>query len=437
MDSAQNESAKTEPDVHWPKVHEPVIVTRDLRLLTTVKYANPFPLTGVKLEVLVNGCLYIVVEDGYHDIVRRGNILSRNLKETKKHGGSFEDEASHCFVQYDGINAARRGIGRIDTKYKKVETPHLSEWRKQLEKMLRLSWTLHKIEGKENEFEWVSETAIKKNRGVIDEKKVEALDRTRKAATRKDKKDRRNTGMIPLLCGAADDRLFARIQAIRGIGRKMDWRSVVLENYIDQMRSKCIEIERDMEHKLSADTLFGASRTTKKVAKSAYDMRVYATHLRSLNARPFTRSLTHAAFDLESAAALMEQAAQTADPAKMEEVKLILRRIYRSMRLIEYHSRLEEILLIVAEARHRKMTVQGDQLVLCLNEMSQVQKEFACHDPFTKESLEYGFKRSILPNVRHSLGIALLTLSRQSQDSSNQLHTKTAYEYLKMACAPF
>ncbi|MEK7452394.1 MAG: hypothetical protein AAB664_03575, partial [Patescibacteria group bacterium] len=165
--------------------------------------------------------------------------------------------------------------------------------------------------------------------------------------------------------------------------------------------------------------------------------RVYAAHVRSLNACPFTRSLAHVAKDLENAAMLMDQAALTADPAKMEEVKLILRRIYRSMRLMEYHSQLEEVLVIVAEAYHRKATVQGDQLASCLNEMSWVQKEFARHDPFTHEPLERGFVRSVLPNVRHSLGIALLTLSRQSHDPSNRLHTKTAYDYLKIACIPF
>ncbi|MDO8625073.1 MAG: hypothetical protein Q7R47_03245, partial [Candidatus Diapherotrites archaeon] len=316
---------ETEPDVRWPNAQMPVIIRRDLLLMLgkTKQGGHLVRVSGIQLEVLVNDCLYIVAEEV--NGIRRGSILSRNLKETKKRGGSIEDPASHCFIRYDGINLARRGIGRIDGNYKKVETPNLSEWRKQLDLMMRLAWTLHRADGKENEFEWIAEKAVRKNTRVVDQKKVEAHAKTRKAASKKDRIDRRNTGMIPLLCGAADDRLFARIQNIRGIGRRMDWRGVVLEHFIDQMRSKCAEIQRDVEQKLCADTLFGPSRTTRRVKNSARDMRTYAKHLRTFNARPFTRALAHVADDLDSAAAIMDQAVADLDSKKMEEAKLILR----------------------------------------------------------------------------------------------------------------
>lgn len=425
---------KLEPDVRWPDILKPVVIERDLILL--LKSDHCVAVVGIKLEVLVNGCLYIVVTEDYNGI-RRGEILSRNLKETKKRGGSLEDPRSHVFIRYSDINAARRGIGRIDGTYRKVETPNLSEWRKQLDQMMRLAWTLHRVDGPEEKFEWIAEQAVYKNKRVVDEKKVQAHKKTVKAASKKDKLDRHNTGMIPLLCGAADDRLFGRIQTIRGIGRRMDWRGVVLENYIDQMRSKCQEIQRDVEQKLSSDTLFGDKRTTQRVRHSASDMHGYAKHLRMFNVRPFMHALAHAADDLESAATRMDEAATNANASKMEDVGCILRRIYRSMRLLELHSHLEEVLVIVAEAHHRKTTVQGDILAKCIDEIQFVQNAFSKNDPFTRELLEHGFVRKFLAMPKQNINIARFALARQMSDPSNRLHTDTAYEYLKAACAPF
>lgn len=428
-----------EPDVKWPLIEKPVIVTRDLTLLTrAVKkgLGEAIKIVGIKLEVLVNGCLYIVCED-HAKILRRGNVLSRNLKETKKRGGSIEDVGSQCFIRYDGIYEARRGIGRIDGNYKKVETPNLSEWRKELDRMMRMSWTLHRVDGKGNEFQWIAEKTVHKNARVVDEKKVEAHKKTAKAASKKDKLDRRNTGMIPLLCGAADDRLFARIQDVRGIGRRMDWRGVVLENYIDQMRSKCLEIRRDAEQKCNSETLFGKNRTTQRVRHAAADMREYANHLRAFNVRPFTRALGHTAIDLDSAASLMEEAAAQADPAKMLDVSLVLRRIFSAMRILELHTHLEEVLVIIAKAYHRKSTVQGDSLARCIEELKTVQDAFIKNDPFTKRPLEHGFARKVLAMPKQNINIACFALARQVHDPKNRLHTDTAYEYLKAACAPF
>lgn len=434
MDTPEPMIEYTEPDVKWPVLEQPVIVTRDLTLVLRKKgkaKSKSIPLVGVKLEVLVNMCLYIVCEDSEH--LRCGKVLSRNLDMTKKRGGSVDDIASHCFISYDGVNEARRGIGRIDGNYKLIESPNLSEWRKELDWMMRQAWTLHRDDADETQYVWRAESVVKRHRGVVNERKVEALEKTRKAASRMDKIPRRNTGMIPLLCGAADDRLFKRMQDIRGIGRRMDWRGAVLENYIDQMRSKCLEIERAVEQRLSADTVFGPKATRANVLKSASRMRDYAQHLRGFHVRPFTRALAHVAKDLESAAVLMESNLRD----NMEPAKAMLRRIYRSMRVLEIHWRIEEVLVLVSEAFNRKRRVQGDALLNCIIELKRAHADLSRKDPFTKEWLEEGFERQVTFRPKQYINLAWLALNQQMADSNNRLHTNTAYEYIKEACLPF
>jgi len=139
-----------EPDVRWPDLEKPVVIKRDLVLVLhqkTSKKSDLIVCADISLEVLVNGCLYVVAEDSDH--LRRGQVLSRNLDLTRKHSGSLQDQASHCFIRFDGVNDARRGIGRIDGRYRRVESPDLTEWRKQLDWMMRQAWSLHKDEAVE------------------------------------------------------------------------------------------------------------------------------------------------------------------------------------------------------------------------------------------------------------------------------------------------
>ncbi len=93
--------------------------------------------------------------------------------------------------------------------------------------------------------------------------------------------------------------------------------------------------------------------------------------------------------------------------------------------------------MIVAEAHHRKSTVQGDSLTCCINELLIVHNEFRRVDPFTCEPLELGFVRKILMMPKQNINMALYALTRQASDPKDFLHTRTAYDYLKAACAPF
>ncbi len=445
MTAVQVENVAVEPDVQFPDLEKPVIVTRPLCVVRTEdgkKKATYNFLKEVRVEVLVNERLYVVCEDT--GSLRRGNVLSRRMDLTVKEFGTIGAgiAASHCFMVFDGVNHARRGLGRIDERYKKVESPELSEWQKQLNWMMRKAWTLHRdTETGVNEYRVVGGALQLRHGSVRNAKKVDALKKTAKATSLKDSLGRRNSGMAPLLTMNAEDKLAARAEDIRGIGRHMTWRESVLENYIDQLRVKCLEIQGAVEHRLVSDTVFGSKGTPVNLRLSADRMVAYADLLLTLNARPFTRALAHASEDLQTAAMHMKLAANIPKTERLYDVnveyaKEFLRRVYRSMRLLEYHWRLEEVLVIVAEAFHRKATVGSDQLDKCIEEVGEVHRLLKLDDEFTKEPLDKGFKWKNLPQVQTYLEIAFLAIEQQDADPKNFIHATTAYEYLKAACYP-
>lgn len=427
---------RTEPEVQWPKLDKPVFITRDFLLCiqTDGKISEPEHITNSTLEVLVNGCLYLVTEDGHR--LRRGQVLSRNLKLTKKIGGSYDDPSTHCFIRYDGVNDARRALGRLDGTYRKVEIPQITEWRKKLEWMLRASWTLTERSEAENVFGWEAGQLVAKHDQVIDENKRSANERTRKAGLRRDRIDRRNTGMIPLLCFAADKFLERRLQAVRGIGRRIEWRAVVLEYYIDQLRTKCREVERGVHYHLRENGVFSESGIPSKIRECATRMREYVATLRRIHARPFSRSLTHAAADLELAATHMIRGADTRDVVSMEQAAAIFRRVYRSMRMLELHWRLEEVLVVVAQAHHGNRSLTLVELNNIGSELSDIHQAFTSKDSFTNEPFEYGFQTRVLPHVVAHIHLAHNALL-QTTLHDGVVHLGDMYDNLKEACSPF
>ena len=430
--------ATSEPRVWIPKLSEPVIIERNLVFVQGKDRAREIEgnkrfLENVALEVLVNGALYLVIRDGHG--LRAGNVLSRNLRMTQKGGGDRDDPTTHHFIRFDGVNSARRALGRLQESYKRQERPSLQSWRRDLDWMMRTSWTLHRAdEADEAMFVWRAEQIAKKHGRVKDDEKVSASTRTHKAGTRRDKTDRVNTGMIPLLCSAANRSLIRRTQAIRGIGRRMDFRAVVLEEYIDQLRESCKHIRNAAQQRLSSAHVFGDKRTRGTVQEAAERMRGYSQYLDQIHARPFSRAFTHVSADLRHAASAMNHAAQTLDAKRMEVAAAVLKKIYRSMLILEYHWRLEEVLVVISDYHHRKSEISGPELELQLEELTLVHAELVTPDPFTKQELEYGFRNSILPRVVSSVKLARLTLEHGVEDGSA---TTEAYRHLKEACAPF
>ncbi len=417
----------TEPRVVLPDVKAPVRVKRSLVVPDGEKGRE---VIDVPVTILVNGCLYLVEED--EQGLRAGQILSRNLDLTRHHGRDPTIPEQQVFVVFTGLNAARRGLGRIDDRYRDDEIPELAGWATDADWLLRTSWTLYKAGEKQRaDFYWRANR--RRERHVHDRAthKRAAEDRLIKVASETDSRGRRNPSRIPLLCMAIDRSLQARTQEVRGIGRHMDWRVVVLEHVIDDMRRECRKIRRAAQDALTSPEIFADKRTPRTLRTRATRMRAYAESLKELRARPFRRALSHVLEELEQSATLLMEAAERRDTGPLEGVINLLKRIYGSMALAEEHWRIEEILVVVADHHHRRVPLSEAQVHLYHDELTSIHTQLTSPDPITAELIGSGFRQNVLPSVIASVLLSVLCL----RDAAH-IDLKALHSHLKSACEP-
>jgi len=422
--------------LRWPDPWCPVYVTRDFMLLRDGE--DPLSVVQMCLIELIPGCLYEIQTreaDERLDRVRElrpGKLLSRNLKISKrKNGNTTEEEAKQCFISYDGIYKARRGLGRADRRGKGIEIPDLKRWDGTFDTLMRTSWELRQLgEGERAEFVLVAVSAAEKRRSVLDDDKVKALGRTLQTVSLKDRPE-----CIPLVCFAGHNRLIARIQAVRGIGRRMSLREIVLEHYIDRLREICREVSVSQESRLRKEWLApGPSRTPKTVRKEAERLEDAARRLRQITARPFNRAYTRVADDMDEAAAILREAANGRNGTTIDRAREVIGRIYRSMKQLEYHWQLEEIMLQAAVIQDRNDTPSDSQQSFWHEELRFVHRRLTSVDKLTGKRLEDGFKHPVLPHVVPHVHLADVHLMRQMSDGGPDL--EKMYEELRTACDP-
>lgn len=419
----------SEPAVFWPELKSPVVTTRALSIVSGSS-DGVTRISAIELIILVNGCLYVVKNDGFG--LRAGDILSRNLDLTRRKGSDPTRQEEQVFIRYQSIYAARRGIGRVYGRYKAIELPELSRWRIDADWLLRRSWTLSRNDPTGDEqFVWRADGRIRQHLGDKAANKVAALTRFMKIATLTDALGRRNTPALALQCSAADRSLEARAQEVRGIGRRMDWRGIVLEHFVDELRSECRVIRRAAQDAFTAKDLFGAERTSKALRVRARRMIEYAEILRGLHVRTFDRVFDHVARELDEASGLLSEAAGKHDATPLDRVRALLGKIYRSMMLVDEHWRLEEILDVVAEHHHRNQPLSDDQKRVFIEELVSVHHALTTEDSLTKQMIGEGFELNVLPVVIGNVVLARTELTNVAGVKPRQL-----YEFLKRACEP-
>ncbi|TAL49796.1 hypothetical protein EPN81_04600 [Patescibacteria group bacterium] len=399
---------------HWPDPQEPKIITRDLTVLrdrTRSRKGEPKPaplmLRGIKLIELVAHCLYEVPVDCHElakDVraLRSGCILSRNLKVSERlNKGSIEEEWKQCFISYDGIFKARRGVGHVDRRYRSCEILANRKLAGTLDELVRTSWELHKVDDDGREaFVLIAVTAAKEYGKPIDETKQRAQARALQAGTIADKTGRPNPGRIPLICFAGEHEIASRIQTVRGIGRRMSFREVVLEHYIDRLREIVLDVSRSQQYRLRDEWLAPTAwRTPKKVREEADRLERAAKRLRAIVTRPFSRSFSRSADDLDTAAQLMREAADDRNGIRIARVKEIIGQVFRATVQLECHWRMEEILLQLGILEDRGENLDDSRKRRWHVELRAIHHKLVSVEPFTNQRLEHGFKGPVLPRV--------------------------------------
>jgi hypothetical protein len=420
----------------WPDPLNPVYITRDFTLVESDK--EPLAVTGARLIQLVPDCLYEVVScdnnEGRRGL-RPGSILSRNLLLTEKITNG-EDASKHCFVSYDGVYQARRGLGRVDRRGFSHELPDLNKWKGSLDEMVRMSWKLRKRnQGDQARFELIAAQTAEEYAAVRDVRKVAARHCTVKASSITDSKGRYNPGRIPLICFSGQGQIAQRIQAVRGIGRHMSFREAVLEHYIDRLNEICRDVMFSQEYRLSDKWLCGdKKRTPRKVGTEARRLDDAASKLESINTRPFNRAFARSVCDMREAAGALREAAGSKDSNKITCAKEVLARVYRSMRMALQHCRLEELMVQCGIALDGDKGVTESQKRIWCSELRAVKSVLKGRDTVTGQELENGFSNSVLARVLPHLDLAVLALTRSRQEGGPDL--KKMYDELRDACSP-
>lgn len=423
----------------WPDLECPNIVTRDLTILRKGKKKTSVKLTGVRLREFIPHCLYEVPESAHEQAgaipeLRPGRILSRNLKISEGiYGGSIEEEMEQCFISYDGIYKARRGLSHVERRYVSTEIPGLRKWSADLDSLTRSSWNLEKSnqEGLQV-FTSMSARTVAEYGRVIDSHKVVARERTIQAGTLEDSNGRFNPGRIPLICFAGERKLRKRTQIVRSIGRKMSFREAVLEQMIDGLRDVCTSVSRSQEYRLRADWLTRSSdRTPRRVKQEADRLIQEARRLRQIVTRPFARSFTRCAVDLEEAAQCLQEAANNRRSEPISQAKEKIGQVYRAMKQLECHWSLEELLFEISILRDRKQALSALQQRLWHRALQSVYRQLTGMEPLTGKHLEHGFTRPVLEQVVPRVQLADQFLMQ------NPLDLRGVYKELKAACEPF
>lgn len=425
----------------WPDPINPTFITRDLTLLQKERDQPPIPLSRVMLIELIPHSLYIVPPDVYSKFsnvsgLQAGRVLSRNLKVSQRIHGSVQKDIHQCFISFDGVYTAQRSFGRIDRRYKAEEIPANNQLAGVLDYLLRQSWELHRLEDDDREeFVLYAIGAADEYGSPIDAHKVEAQQRTRQVSQLEDSRGRFNPGRLPLVCLAGERQIYLRTQSVRCIGRRMGFREAVLEYYISRIRDLCRTSLRSLHQKLKGEWLGHAPHRTARIVKQeAERLQRMAQKFRSIVVRPFCRALIHCADELDEATKLLYRAARQRRAELIEEARTAIEKVYRSLKLVECHWRLEDVLLLVSDLHDRKRAIGASEQCAWYKELESIYRTLVQADPVTGKKLEHQFQRRVLPHVVPHVYLSIKALMEMECGKDSDF-TKVRQE-LKLACEP-
>jgi hypothetical protein len=297
---------------------------------------------------LVQDRLYVVTENmkTHSGRLLEGEILSANLRLTRRNGFNPNDPEQINYHRYRNIYEAMRGLGMARRKYDALEVPDLHVWKEGLQQLLIMVGDFTVGGGQDLAAEifaaMVKEQA-ERQQWVEDPDKVKAYEQTI-GLTLHDSRDRFNPGRLPLKIFSAKDALTRRQGKTRIIGLKMDGRVAVLAAHLVALLAKRDEIEVAVCRLLQNNRVFGPKFDAGLLQRKAAAMEEYATTLFHIHTRPFGPwSFRHTAKDLVEAATFLRAGDQQA-------ARVFLERIKAAMHLVYLRVQFERVLTVVSRA---------------------------------------------------------------------------------------
>lgn len=358
-DSARSALRLVVDEVRIPHPRKPAIGMRTVLLRHCDKRVKRWVKAKVKVEVLLEGVLYVVVDDRKEPAegvdLRRGNVLMRNLK-------SSPGAIKRYSLYKQGVYQALRGISDVKGRLTEVELPRNRRWHDTLRWMLSVAYGVRTASADQVEaYKRSGLEAANENLLVRDEGKVVALRRTLSATSLTDSRGRLNPERLPLILWSAADLVDQRQRDIRCVGRYMDRRAFVLTCYVDELVRLVDGCEGYVRRLHDDAALFDRARggiaaeqeRARKAKREAELLGKGAKVLSGVVARPYgPRSFRHIAKDLQDAGSNLRVGVYG-------EAHGLLHRVLRSIALIKVMWRMQQTLTVLHYVRSRKLVLAG------------------------------------------------------------------------------
>jgi|GEM_PF-5251647 len=239
------------------------------------------------------------------------------------------------------------------------------------------------------------------------------------------------TRLIPPKTERLDPVFEERRHTIRGIGRVLDWRAVILENVADQIRDVCQRIQETARQTFCSSEVSGKDHPHHALRKRALHMTRDAGFCRNFQIKPFNRSYVHLARELDEAGRYLLQATGEKSKEAIIHARLRLSRIFRSITLLEQYCRLDEWLLVIIGHRNRKESFSLEQQRLCLEDLMDIHRILTSPDSLTQRPIDEGFRPDVLPVVTGYIFLACRLF-----DNVKSVDLPVLSTHLQAACHP-
>lgn len=381
--------------------------------------------TRVKLKVacLIPEKLYVYADEKPdkvgNKILRRGEILSRNLELTRRNKFDPDNYEQQNFVRFFNIYEAIRGISLVQGRTEAVEIKEVETWNDGLMTLILMVGDMFQDgadEFVEDFFHGLALDLVAEREWLRDLDKIKAREKTL-GLTLTDTKGRFNPGRLPLRALAAQGDLTKRKCRTRQVGLKMNVRAVVLADYLDEVLRVRESIELAVARTLKDERIFGARPKIFFVREKVRKMIEFAERLDNIHVRPFLWSFQHAVKDLTKAAKYL-----LVGDYQLAEV--FLERISASMQLLSIRRRMKQVLTVVSRAKHLKHAISDSGWQAAYESVAQVRNQVVALDSDSRSRF------TVLPFVNAHVHGALGCIAKSNSDDK----VEKVYQELKKAC---
>jgi hypothetical protein len=178
----------------------------------------------------------------------------------------------------------------------------------------------------------------------------------------------------------------------------------------------------------------GFGFTSQLIMDEAMHLEADVRRVSSIVTPAFYRGLTQIMQDAQEAGRLLQEAGQDHRATKIDSAKQIIGRLWRQMKLWDYHLQLEEFLFLSRLLQQRTDPLSHIRKEIWNQELQWIHYRLTSQDTLTGKRLEEDAPSSFLYRVVPHVHLAQIYLMRQESDGGPDI--SSLCEELQAACEP-